>query len=86
MAQFKLSADADTHVSAEPVQNCSSEIPKPPKNVTKRPRPNKKQESAETESLSSELKHFIANAIVPILIRRYIAEQKQTPSPEEVKR
>ena len=86
MSEFKLSAHADACVSAEPVQNCSSKIPKPPKTVTKRLRPNKKQESAETEGLSSELKDFIANAIVPILIRRYIAEQKQTPSPEEVKR
>ena len=77
MAQFKLSAHADTHVSAEPVQNCSSEIPEPPKTVTKRLRPNKKQESTETEGLSSELKDFIANAIVPILIRRYITLSTQ---------
>jgi hypothetical protein len=85
MPQFN-SSEADACVSARPVQNCSSEIPKPPRNVTKRLRPNKKHESAETQSLSSELRDSIVNAIVPILIRRYLAEQKQMPSPEEVKR
>jgi hypothetical protein len=38
--------------------------------------------SAETTDLSPDLKDFIAHAIVPILIQRYIARQKRTPAPE----
>jgi hypothetical protein len=42
--------------------------------------------SVGTAELSPELKQFIANAIVPVLIRRYIAEQTRSAlSDAEVK-
>jgi hypothetical protein len=78
----KYFVPADAPLLAKPVQNVSPEVSQRFKTSATGLTPKASKDSVEAEELSPELKAIITHAIVPILVQRYIAEQKRTAKAE----
>jgi hypothetical protein len=65
-------------VLAESFQSSSAEVSEPFKTAATRLSTEASKASVGSGELSSELKAFITDAIVPILVQRYIAEQQRS--------